>query len=171
MTSPLSGIPLAKRRQLAATLGLFAMLFIAVGAVTATGATTAVIKACVIIALVVAVLLALMAWGVLRSVRLDAAAQQLNAVVHDAVQNAGGLLCGCGHDHDADELHAVDEPGQDITGMRQSSAGDACAHDGTGLACSHSCDTCVLAASRSAAPSSGARRPSPGPRRPSPLPR
>jgi hypothetical protein len=133
VTSPLSGIAVEKRRQLAATLGLFAMLFIAVGAVAATGASTGVVKAFVVIALVVAVVLGLMGWGVLHSVKLDLAEQRLDAAIERTVTARGGTMCDCGHEHDPDELHVVDDP---------------CAADGHGVGCTHSCDTCVLAAMR-----------------------
>lgn len=152
MSSPLSGIALQKRRQFAATLGLFAMLFIAVGAVAATGADTAAIKAFVVIALVLAAVLGLMALGVLRSIKLDLAEQRIDAAIAEAVRARGGSMCDCGHEHDPTEMHYVGE--------------DACAHDGSGAECSHSCDTCVLAAMR---PASAARRPQPGPGKPSPV--
>jgi hypothetical protein len=174
VTSPLSGIAVEKRRQLAATLGLFAMLFIAVGAVAATGADTALIKAFVMIALLTAVVLALIAWGVLRSVRLDQADTRLDAAIEAAVRATGGQMCDCGHEHDPDEMHVVDAPAGKVQR-------DACAHDGSGADCAHSCDTCVLASLRSApaasvasagsAPAASGRRPQPGPRRPSPVPR
>ena len=48
MSSSLSRIPPSKRRQLAATLGLFSVLFIAVGAVAETGPGTSVVKAFVV---------------------------------------------------------------------------------------------------------------------------
>jgi hypothetical protein len=147
VTSPLSAIAVEKRRQLAATLGLFSMLFIAVGAVAATGASTAVIKAFVVVALLVAVVLGLMAWGVVHSVKLDQAEQRLDAAIEAAVTARGGSMCDCGHEHDPDELHVVDDP---------------CSQDGHGVGCTHSCDTCVLAALR---PAPTVRR------RPSPLPR
>ena len=173
MTSPLSGIAVEKRRQLAATLGLFAVLFIAVGAVASTGATTGLIKAFVVIALAAAFVLALMAWGVLRSVKADVAGRRLDAAIEAAIAAAPGAMCDCGHEHDPDELHFVDGEGQHVTGR---SAATACAHDGTGSDCSHSCDTCVLAALRpsvaaTASAEPGHRRPQPGPGRPSPLPR
>lgn len=132
VSSPLSGIDVAKRRQLAATLGLFAMLFIAVGAVGATGPATAVVKGFVAGALVVALLLGLMAWGVLRSVRQDLDERQLDAAIEATLAARGRSLCDCGVEHDPTEMHVV----------------DACAHDGTGTDCTHSCDTCVLAAMR-----------------------
>jgi hypothetical protein len=133
VSSTLSGIATEKRRQLAATLGLFAMLFIAIGAVAATGASTGVVKAFVALALAVALLLCLVAWGVLRSVRLDVAEQRLDAAIAEAVSaRARGSLCDCGHEHDPTAMHYVDE----------------CAHDGAGTDCNHSCETCVLAALR-----------------------
>ena len=159
VTSPLSGIDVEKRRQLAATLGLFAMLFIAVGAVAATGADTGLIKAFVVIALLTAIVLALIAWGVLRSVKIDQVDRRLDAAIEAAVKARGGQMCDCGHEHDPDEMHIVDAPAQ-----------EACAHDGSGADCTHSCATCVLAALRPA-PAAADRRPMPGPRRPSPVPR
>jgi hypothetical protein len=132
VTSPLSAIAVEKRRQLAATLGLFAMLFIAVGAVAATGATTPTVKAFVLIALLVAVLLGLTAWGVAHSVRLDLADRKLDATIEAAVKASGRSMCDCGVEHDPNEMHIV----------------DACEHDGSGVECEHSCDTCVLTAMR-----------------------
>jgi hypothetical protein len=143
VTSSLSGIAVAKRRQFAATLGLFAMLFIAVGAVAATGATTAAIKAFVVVALLVAVLLGLLAWGVLRSVQLDVADRRLDAVIEAAVRSGGRSMCDCGVEHDPDEMHFVDGQGQHVSGKSF-----GCAHDGRGTDCTHSCETCVLAALR-----------------------
>jgi hypothetical protein len=161
VTSPLSAIAVEKRRQFAATLGLFSMLFIAVGAVAATGASTTVVKAFVVIALVIAVALGLMAWGVLHSVKLDLGEQRLEAAIEAAVASRGGSMCDCGHEHDPDELHFTDGEGQHLTGK-------ACAHDGTGTDCAHSCETCVLATmSRATRPSPVAtaerKRPSPHP--------
>jgi hypothetical protein len=130
VTTPISSISIEKRRQLAATLGLFSVLFIAVGAVAATGASSGVVKTFVVIALLVAVLLALLAWGVARSVKLDLAEQRLDAAIDQAVTARGGSPCDCGHDHDPDELHVTDDP---------------CANDGAGHDCTHTCDTCILA--------------------------
>jgi hypothetical protein len=141
VTSPLSEIEIDKRRQVAATLGLFAMLFIAIGAVAATGAATAVVKGFVVVALVLAVLLGLMAWGVLHSIKLDLDDRALDAALEAAVQASGRSMCDCGHEHDPDELHFVDGEGTHLTGAK-------CAHDGTGTDCSHSCETCVFAAMR-----------------------
>jgi hypothetical protein len=154
VSSSLARIPVAKRQHLAGVLGLFAVLFVAIGAVTATGADTAMLKAFVAVAFVVAVLLALVAWGVVHSVSLELADQRVDAMVSDAVAEAvaGGstaLQCGCGHDHDPDELHVTDDP---------------CAHDGAGVGCTHSCDTCVLSRLRSVPESAALERPRPSPR-------
>ena len=129
MTSPLSGIPLPRRRQLAATLALFAVLFVAVGAVAMTG-RPATVRAFGGVALGIALLLGLMAWGVTRSMRIDAADQALDAVIEEAVAQQYGSLCSCGHEHDPNETHVT----------------NACAH--TGDACERDCTTCVLAAMR-----------------------
>jgi hypothetical protein len=147
-TTHLQAVAIAKRRQLAATLGLFAMLFVAVGAVAATGASTGLVKGFVVVALVIAVLLGLMAWGVMHSVRQELAERQLDAVIEAAVRSQGQSLCSCGHEHDPNEMHYT----------------DGCAHDGKGTDCSHSCDTCVLTALRRPSP-----RPRPGPGRPAPV--
>ncbi|PZS13529.1 MAG: hypothetical protein DLM57_16325 [Pseudonocardiales bacterium] len=136
MHSPLSGIPIARRRQLAATLGLFAVLFVAVGVVAATGTTTpGIVRVFSAIALGVAVLLGTVAWGVTHSVKLDRGEVGLDAAIADAVRShsGSGRACGCGHDHDPDEMHV---------------SAETCAHDGTGTDCTHSCDTCMLAALR-----------------------
>lgn len=183
MPSPLSAIAPAKRKQLAATLGLFAMLFLAVGAVAATGARTTTLKVFVVVAFVFAVLLALAGWGVANSVRIDRAAEgerELDDAIAEAMSAHGGY--GCGHDHDPSELHFVDgDPeGHDAHHAHGPSA-DACDHDGRGHECTHSCDTCVLTALRStpasAAPAAAGAAPStprPSPRpspHPSPTPR
>ncbi|HZC69730.1 MAG TPA: hypothetical protein VE442_03460 [Jatrophihabitans sp.] len=140
MSSSLSSVAVEKRRQLAATLGLFAMLFIAVGAVGATGATTPLVKAFVVGSLLVAALLGLLAWGVLQSVKRDVAERRLDAAIEAAVAARGGSMCDCGIEHDPNEMHLVgDEHGQSV---------DACDHDGRGTDCAHSCETCVLAAMR-----------------------
>ena len=144
-STTLSAVPVAKRKQLAATLGLFAVLFVAVGAVAATGPETLVVRVFVVVALIVAVLLALMGWGVVHSIRDEhdiAADRDLDALIDEALAAAPrkfGSLCNCGHEHDPTELHVVDaEP---VTS-------EACAHDGGGIACNHDCADCVLTSLR-----------------------
>ncbi|MEO6886387.1 MAG: hypothetical protein ABI232_08910 [Jatrophihabitantaceae bacterium] len=150
MTSALSTIPIDRRRRAAATLALFAVLFVAVGAVATTGRTTGVVQAFSATALIIAVLLGLMAWGVLHSVKLDLAEAELDDAINAAITARGGkdIACGCGHDHDMDEMH--------VTGHAPSPG--ACAHDGAGSDCAHSCDTCVLTALRPSPSSPRAER-------------
>lgn len=179
VSTPLSSLSVPRRRHVAATLGLFSVLFIAVGAVAATGTRTTVVTVFVVIAFVIALLLALMAWGVLHSISLDlrtvqaaGAGRRIDAAIEQALAEQGGsaIGCGCGHDHDPDELHVTDDP---------------CSRDGGGHECSQTCDTCVLSRLRAvpesaaldAAATSATRRdmgssprptPGPAPRRPMP---
>ena len=140
MASKLSGIPIAKRRHAAATLGLFATLFVAVGAVAATGSGRAAAPAFTAVALVIAVLLGMIAWGIMRTISEDLNEERLDAMILAAISGRPefATLCSCGHDHDPSELHITDEDPAD----------EACAHDGGGAACAHDCSTCVLAALR-----------------------
>lgn len=133
MSASLSGIPIAKRRQLAATIGLFSVLFVAVGLVATTGTTPGVVRVFSAVAIVIAVVLALTAWGVLHSIKAELAEQQLDAAIEASVKEHGASMCDCGHDHDPNEMHV---------------RGDACAHDGAGDDCAHDCQNCVLAAMR-----------------------
>ena len=132
MSSRLSTVAIPARRRLAAVLVFFAALFVAVGVVAATGGGSAAAPVFSATALVVAVLLALMAWGVHHSVRLDQDEQRLDDAIRRTVAAAGGSTCDCGHDHDPDELNV-----------------SHCGHDGTGADCAHDCETCVLARYRS----------------------
>ena len=138
----LSDIPMHKRRQLSATLGLFAVLMIAVGCVAATGPGTTALMTFVVIALLIGVVLAVMSWGVALSIKGDREQHRLDSAIADAIaehSSAGGvasLSCGCGHEHDPEELHVTDDP---------------CGHDGQGSLCSQTCDTCVLSRLRSTA--------------------
>jgi hypothetical protein len=152
VSSRLSAIPVDRRRQLAAILGLFAVLLIAIGAVAATDDRSPVIKSFVVIALILGAVVAMFAWGVVLTVRTDLAERSLDAAIEDAVAASGRRpteLFGCGHDHDPDELHFVD-------GEHSHDAAADCAADGAGATCAHDCATCLLA------PAS--RRPSPTPR-------
>lgn len=147
VASSLSEIPVGKRKHMAAVLGLFAVLFVAVGAVAATGASSAALQVFVAVAIVAGLLLALMSWGIMRSVTLERSGADLDALITEAVERSGGSMCDCGHEHDPTELHVTDDP---------------CEKDGHGHECTHTCETCVLQT---------LRRPSPGARRPSPTPR
>jgi hypothetical protein len=136
VNSALSGIPVERRRRSAATLGLISMLFVTVGIVALTGTTPGVVRVFSSISLGIAALLALMAWGIAHSVKLDLAEGRLDAAIDAAVTQLGGSAvgCGCGHDHDPDEMRV--------------SAAAPCAHDGAGTDCAHNCDTCALQALR-----------------------
>jgi hypothetical protein len=132
VNSRLVNIPIGARRRLSATLGLFTVLFVAVGAVAATGTGSAAAPVFSAVALVIAAVLALLAWGIQHSIKIDLAEQRLDRAIDEVVAARGGSICGCGHDHDPSEMHVS----------------DACAHDGSGAACTHDCDTCVIAALR-----------------------
>jgi len=134
MGSPLSNVPIGMRRRAALTVGLFAALFVAIGAVSATGRGSAA-PVFAAIAFVVAVLLALIAWGTQHSIKIDSSDEALDRGLEAALAEFG-VGCGCGHDHDPDELHVTDAPPAQ------------CAHDGHGATCSHDCQTCVLATMR-----------------------
>src|SRR4051812_19569796 len=139
MSSPLAGIPTERRRRAAATVGLFAMLFLTIGTVAATGRSSEAAPVFAAVAIVIAVLLGLIAWGIVRSVRADLAEQRLDAAIEATLAGRPEFasLCSCGHDHDPSVLHVTDadEP-------------EACAHDGGGAACAHDCSSCVLTALR-----------------------
>jgi hypothetical protein len=140
VNSALSGISIDRRRRLAATLSLFAVLCATVGIVATTGSTPGVVRVFSAVSLSSAALLALIAWGVAHSLKLDLAEQRLDAAIEAAVAARGAtdITCGCGHEHDPTEMHITDaEP-----------AADGCAHDGAGTDCAHSCESCLLAALR-----------------------
>ena len=136
MGSALSSVPVAKRRQLAATIGLFAALFVTMGLVATTGSAPASVRVFSAIAITVAVVLGLISWGILHSIRTEVAEQQVDAAIAESVQAHGGSMCDCGHDHDPTEMHVSND------------SHEACAHDGSGAECAHDCTTCVLAAMR-----------------------
>jgi hypothetical protein len=145
VASTLSRIPLDRRRRLAATVALFASLFVAVGAVATTGPADGGVRAFAALAFVAATFLALTAWGLVRSVRLDAAERRLDDAIAKSVAASGVASgvgsCGCGHDHDANELHV-----QGATAAAHTAT--FCEQDGRGVSCSHSCEVCVLSTMR-----------------------
>jgi hypothetical protein len=138
VSSELSRIPVPRRRHAAALLGLFAVFLVAVGVLPWAAETSTVVRVLAAIVIVVAVLLALVAWGLLQSTIVDERRQaeaELDAVLIEAAGPAGA--CGCGQVHDPDELHITDAQGI-----------DTCGHDGGGTDCAHTCDTCVLSTLR-----------------------
>jgi hypothetical protein len=126
--SQLSYVPVERRRRAAATVGLIATLLVAIGIVSWAGSAPSTIRVFSTIALVAAVLLGLVAWGLLTSVRADLAESRVDAAIASAVASSGAG-CGCGHEHDPDEMHVTDA----------CPSGDPCAHD---------CATCLLGAGR-----------------------
>ena len=135
MSSDLSRIPVDRRRHAAALLGLFAAFLVTVGVLPWVAATTTGIRVFAAVTLLVGVLLALVAWGLLQSTVLDRrqrAEAELDSVILDTAQ-AAGAGCGCGHEHDPDELHFTDEA--------------PCSPESA--ACAHTCESCVLNALRS----------------------
>jgi hypothetical protein len=111
MGSKLSAIPPAARRRMTAVVAVFSALFVAVGVVAATDARTTAVTAFGLVALVVAVLLAGLAWGLLLTIRADRAEGELDAVVEQEVEASGRsreIVFGCGHEHDPNELHVTD---------------------------------------------------------------
>ena len=139
MSSPLSGVPIAKRRQAAATVGLFAMLFLTIGLVAMAGRSGSASPVFSAVALVIAVLLGMIAWGTVRTINADIAERRMDDAIEATLAEKPeyGTLCNCGHDHDPNELHYSD-----------AAPDAACAHDGGGAACAHDCSTCVLASLR-----------------------
>ncbi len=119
-------MPVERRRHAAAIAGLFAALLAAMGVLPWVGVAPGGVRIFSIVALVAAVLLALVAWGLLTSVSTERAEARLDAAIASTVAAAGGAMCGCGHEHDPNEMHIT----------------DACP---SGDVCTHSCDTCVLA--------------------------
>jgi hypothetical protein len=114
--SPLSSVPLERRRRAAATAGLLATLLAAVGIAPWVSSAPGVLRIFSAVALVGAGALALVAWGLLSSVRADVAEAMLDAAAAATIADAGGF--DCGHDHDPDEMHVTDCPSE-----------GACAHD------------------------------------------
>jgi hypothetical protein len=123
-------VPAERRRRAARSAGLLAFVMLAVFVVVWLRPAPVVIRLFATVALLGAVFLGLVAWGLLRSLRLDAREAQLDAAVMDTLADAGAAI-DCGHEHDPTEMHVTD-------------AEPAC---GAGPACDHTCAECVLARS------------------------
>ena len=136
MPSQLSYVPVERRRRAAATVGLIATLLVAIGIVSWAGSAPSTIRVFSTIALVAAVLLGLVAWGLLTSVRADLDESRVDAAITSAVASSGFGGCDCGHEHDPDEMHVT----------------DACP---TGDACAHDCAACLLSTSQRHSPQVG----------------
>jgi ABC-type nickel/cobalt efflux system permease component RcnA len=135
VSSSLSTIPVATRRAGAVGLAGFALLSTVVGVLAIIDGHAALVTVGALAVLAAAVI-ALAAWGMWQSVRLDVATARLDTAVAGVLaDHRDALPCGCGHDHDPEEMHVQ--------------TGVDCAQDGAGTACSHTCQTCVLTAHRS----------------------
>jgi hypothetical protein len=133
VSSELSRIPIRRRRQAAAWAGLFAAFLIAIGVLPLIARTTTGVRVVAGVVIAGGLVLLLLGWGLLQSTIIDERRRteaELDAALIDVAGPAGA--CGCGHDHDPDELHIT----------------DACEHDGGGLDCAHNCESCVLSSLR-----------------------
>ena len=126
MSSSLSSVPVERRRHGAAIAALIAALLAAMGILPWVGVASAPVRVFSVVALVAAVLVALVGWGLLASAGADRAEARLDAAIVSTVAEAGGT-CSCGHEHDPDEMHIAD--------------GTPCP---TGETCTHDCGTCLL---------------------------
>jgi hypothetical protein len=122
-------IPLARRQGAATTAAIFAGLLLTVGLLPWILAAPAAVRVLSAVSLLAGVFLALLSWGLARSVRQDLHETALDAALVRIAPQAG-----CGHDHDPDELVVMDPDA------------DQCPSGG---ACTHSCDTCALGQSHS----------------------
>jgi hypothetical protein len=98
--SQLSSVSAERRRHAAAMVGLVAALLVAVGVVPWAAPAPGSLRVLSTVALALAILLGLVAWGLLTSIRADVAESRVDAAIAAAVADFG-----CGHDHDPDELH------------------------------------------------------------------
>jgi hypothetical protein len=117
------------RRRTGAFTGLFAALFLAVGVIALVGDVNVIVKVLGVIALVGGVILGLVAWGLLNSIRVDRYAAELDAEIAAAIAEHDAT-CNCGHNH-------ATEPAK------------TCAGDGTGANCTKTCATCTHSAVKS----------------------
>lgn len=121
-------VPVFARRRAATVLGLFTALFLAVGVIALVGDVNWFVKVLGVIVLLGAVVLGLVTWGVLNSIRVDRYAAEFESEMAQAIAEHDAT-CGCGESHDMDHMDTV-----------------ACEHDGAGKDCAHNCSTCTLAA-------------------------
>jgi hypothetical protein len=141
--SQLAAIPPSTRRRAAAVVGAFAVLFGVVGVLCWVRDSTLALRILGVIVLLAAVVLALIAWGLLNSVRIDRISDELDAEIAEQIAHHDAT-CGCGQDHDMTEMTTVSGAPPAATTADCSGGG----HDGSGTECAHDCDTCTLAALR-----------------------
>jgi hypothetical protein len=126
MSSQLSSVPIARRRHAALMCGLTAVMLVAVGVLPWVKSAPVALRVVSVLALVAAVVVGLIGWGLLTSVRADVSEAHVDAAITETVEAAGFGGCDCGQEHDPDEMHIT----------------DACPSEGT---CTHDCPTCKLA--------------------------
>jgi len=131
VASRLASVPVIARRRTASVAGVFAALFLAVGVLALAGDMNWFVRVLGVIVLIGAVVLALITWGLLNSIRVDRYADEFDAEMAAAIAEHDAT-CGCGESHDTDRT--------DIVG---------CGHDGAGTDCARDCSTCTLAALKS----------------------
>ncbi len=151
MSSP-ADISVATRRRFTFGALAFAALLCAIGVLCLLGTVGGAVRVFGVVALLAAIFPSLLAWATWRTITAERAEQRLDAAINDTLEHSGiaGQLCSCGVKHDPTELHVTDaEPADASDTGATGPAADACAHDGHGASCTHSCETCVLAGLRS----------------------
>jgi hypothetical protein len=119
MSSSLSGVPIERRRRAAWAAGLLAAVMTIVFVLAWVRPAPGVVRLLATVALLGAVVLGLMTWGVVRSIRLDRA----DAALDTAIASTGATICHCGRDHDPDEMHVTDAaPGRRCVGSSDGSS-------------------------------------------------
>ena len=98
MASQLSAVPIERRRRAAATAGLIAALLLVAGVMPWIEPAPSVLRVMATIALVAAVLVGLVGWGMLTSIGADRAEARLDAAAAAAVAEACTSDDACTHD-------------------------------------------------------------------------
>jgi hypothetical protein len=95
VSSPLSAVPFDRRRRAARSAELLAVVLVAVFVVAWVRPAPGVVRVFTSLGLAGAVLLALMSWGVRRTIKVDAEARAIDA----AIAQSDLPPCNCGHAH------------------------------------------------------------------------
>ena len=142
MSSALSSVPETQRRTSAYVSGGMAVLMAVIAVLPWLTDAPAAVRLFAVVAAFAAVLLGLVSWGLLHSLRSDAAEADLDATLSSAASAAGFGCTGCGHDHDLDEMTVTDHDADDAASRPQESAAAGCG--ASEAACAHDCAACVL---------------------------
>jgi hypothetical protein len=131
--SQLATVPVESRRRAATGLALMAVLLLVVGVLPWASAAPASVRILATAALLAALFSGLLAWGLARSVTLEA--RRLQEAELDQTL-LGAMSCDCGHDHAADGTMDGSAP----------AAPPAVPCDAVpDTDCPHTCASCVLA--------------------------